>query len=85
MSYLARLVRIEIEERAVKLVSRDEVQVAAFTKARNVRDRLLNLPDGLAVSRLLPDLAAMPVTAREATENGPRHYQRAPEMEQSLG
>jgi hypothetical protein len=46
--YLARLSKIEFEERAAKLVSRDEVTVAAFTKARTVRDNLLNIPDRLA-------------------------------------
>ena len=46
--YLARLAKIEFEERAAKLVSRDEVTVAAFTKARTVRDNLLNIPDRLA-------------------------------------
>jgi hypothetical protein len=46
--YLARLAKIEFEERASKLISRDEVTVAAFTKARTVRDSLLNLPDRLA-------------------------------------
>jgi hypothetical protein len=46
--YLARLAKIEFEERAAKLVSRDEVTVAAFTKARTVRDNLLNIPDRVA-------------------------------------
>jgi hypothetical protein len=46
--YLARLAKIEFEERAAKLVSRDEVTVAAFTKARTVRDSLLNIPDRVA-------------------------------------
>ena len=46
--YLARLARIEFDEKVGKLVSRDEVQVAAFTKARTVRDNLLNIPDRLA-------------------------------------
>lgn len=46
--YLARISKIEFEERAAKLVSRDEVTVAAFTKARTVRDNLLNIPDRLA-------------------------------------
>lgn len=41
-SYLARLAKIEFEEKTAKLISRDEVQVAAFTKARTVRDNLLN-------------------------------------------
>ena len=46
--YLARLAKIEFEERAGKLVSRDQVTVAAFTKARTVRDNLLNIPDRVA-------------------------------------
>jgi hypothetical protein len=46
--YLARLAKIEFEERASKLVSRDEVTVAAFTTARTVRDNLLNIPDRVA-------------------------------------
>ena len=46
--YLARLAKIEFEERSTKLVSRDEVRVAAFTTARTVRDNLLNIPDRLA-------------------------------------
>src|SRR6185436_11827767 len=41
--YLARLAKIEFEERSGKLISRDEVTVAAFTKARTVRDNLLNI------------------------------------------
>ncbi|MBE0656817.1 MAG: hypothetical protein IH602_03950 [Bryobacteraceae bacterium] len=49
-SYLARLAKIEFEEKSAKLVSRDEVQVAAFTKARTVRDSLLNIPDRLAAT-----------------------------------
>lgn len=46
--YLARLAKIEFEERTSKLVSRDEVTVAAFMTARTVRDNLLNIPDRLA-------------------------------------
>ncbi len=49
-NYLARLAKIEFEEKSAKLVSRDEVQVAAFTKARTVRDSLLNIPDRLAAT-----------------------------------
>jgi hypothetical protein len=48
--YLARLARIEFEERSGKLVSRDEVTVAAFTTARTIRDNLLNIPDRLAAT-----------------------------------
>ena len=46
--YQARLAKIDYEERVGKLVSRDEVTVAAFTKARTVRDNLLNIPDRVA-------------------------------------
>ncbi len=46
--YQARLAKIEYEERTGKLVSKDEVQVAAFNKFRQFRDHMLNLPDRLA-------------------------------------
>jgi len=46
--YLARLTKIEFEERTGKLVSRDEIEVAAFNKFRQFRDRMLNIPDRLA-------------------------------------
>jgi len=49
-SYLARLAKIEFEEKTAKLVSRDEVQVAAFTRGRVVRDNLLNIADRLAAT-----------------------------------
>lgn len=44
-SYLARLAKIDFEERSGKLVSRDEVQVAAFNRFRTFRDGMLNIPD----------------------------------------
>jgi hypothetical protein len=47
-SFLARLCKLEFEERSGKLISRDEVQVAAFNKFRQFRDRMLNIPDRLA-------------------------------------
>ena len=47
-AYLARLAKIEYEERLGKLISRDEVQVAAFNKFRIFRDGLLNIPDRVA-------------------------------------
>ena len=47
-NYLARLAKIDFEERTEKLVSRDEVQVAAFNRYRTFRDRMLNIPDRLA-------------------------------------
>lgn len=50
-NYMARLAKIDFEERSGKLVSRDEVQVAAFNKFRTFRDGMLNIPD--RVSALL--------------------------------
>ena len=47
-NYLARMSKLNFEERSGKLVSRDEVQVAAFNKFRTIRDGMLNLPDRLA-------------------------------------
>jgi hypothetical protein len=47
-NYLARLAKIEYEERLGKLVSRDEMQVAAFNKFRTFRDSMLNIPDRVA-------------------------------------
>jgi hypothetical protein len=47
-SYLARLAKIDYEERTEKLVSRDEMRVAAFNRYRTFRDGMLNIPDRLA-------------------------------------
>jgi len=47
-NYLARLAKIEYEERLGKLVSRDEVQVGAFNRFRTFRDGMLNIPDRVA-------------------------------------
>src|SRR5205823_3589639 len=47
-SYLARLAKIDFEERSGKLVSSDEVQVAAFNRFRQFRDHMLNISDRLA-------------------------------------
>src|SRR5579864_2789331 len=46
--YQARLAKIDFEERVGKLVSKDEVQVAAFNKFRQFRDHILNIPDRVA-------------------------------------
>jgi DNA-binding transcriptional regulator YhcF (GntR family) len=46
--YQARLAKLEYEERIGKLVSKDEVQVAAFNKFRQYRDAMLNIPDRVA-------------------------------------
>ena len=40
--------KIDYEERIAKLVSGEEVQVAAFNKFRQFRDAMINLPDRLA-------------------------------------
>jgi hypothetical protein len=49
-SYLARLAKLEFEERIAKVVDRDEVQVAGFTRGRVVRDNMLNIPDRVAAT-----------------------------------
>lgn len=46
--YLARLTKIEYEERSGKLISRDEVKIAAFNQFRTFRDGLLNIPERLS-------------------------------------
>ena len=46
--YQARLAKIDYEERIAKLVSGEEVQVAAFNKFRQFRDAMINIPDRLA-------------------------------------
>jgi pyruvate/2-oxoglutarate dehydrogenase complex dihydrolipoamide acyltransferase (E2) component len=47
-SFLARIAKMDYEERAGKLVSRDEMKVAAFNRYRTFRDGMLNIPDRLA-------------------------------------
>jgi hypothetical protein len=44
----ARLAKLDLDERTGKLVSADEVRVAVFTVARQVRDRLQQIPRSLA-------------------------------------
>ena len=57
--YQARLAKIEYEERVGNLVSKDEVQIAAFNKFRAFRDAMLNIPDRIAAM-----LAAEPEEAK---------------------
>lgn len=47
-AYMARLAKLEFEERSGKLVSVDQVKTEAFKLARSVRDAMLNIPDKLA-------------------------------------
>lgn len=44
-AYMARLAKLEFEERQGKLVNADEVKVAAFNTARRARDLLMAMPD----------------------------------------
>ncbi len=52
-AYLARLAKLEYEERVGQLVSAEDVKEEAFKLARIVRDALLNIPE-----RLSAELAA---------------------------
>lgn len=47
-AYQARLAKLEYEERSGKLISADEVRLAAFKAARDARNALLAIPDGIA-------------------------------------
>jgi len=47
-AYMARLAKLEYEEKSGKLVSADEVKARAFKMARGARDALLTMPDRLA-------------------------------------
>lgn len=50
-AYSAKLIRLQFEKESKKLISVDEVKVAAFNAARMTRDRILNIPD-----RVIPQL-----------------------------
>lgn len=47
-SYLARLAKLEFEERSGKLVAADEVRAQVFALGRRMRDAMLALPDRVA-------------------------------------
>jgi hypothetical protein len=47
-TYLAKLAKIEFEERSGNLVSKHEVEVAAFNRFRTFRDGMLNIADRLS-------------------------------------
>jgi hypothetical protein len=47
-NYLARMSKLEFEERSGKLINQAEVKVVAFNKYRTFRDGMLNIPDRLA-------------------------------------
>lgn len=54
-NYLARLARLDFEERSGKLVDSDQVRAQVFGLGRRLRDALMGLPD-----RLAPVLAGEP-------------------------
>lgn len=47
-AYMARLAKVEYEERIGKLVPADDVRLAAFHTARIIRDSITSIPDRLA-------------------------------------
>src|SRR5207249_1474334 len=47
-AYLARLAKLEFEQRSGKLVDADEVRAQVFGLGRRLRDTLMGLPDRLA-------------------------------------
>ena len=47
-AYMARLAKVEYEEKIGKLVSADKVRVDSFNLARKARDMLLGIPDRLS-------------------------------------
>jgi hypothetical protein len=47
-AYLARLAKLDFEQRSSKLVDADEVRAQIFALGRRMRDTLLGLPDRLA-------------------------------------
>lgn len=53
-AYLARLTKLDLDERSGLLVSVDSVKNEAFKAARQVRDSMINIPD-----RVSAELAAM--------------------------
>ena len=53
-AYMARLAKLEFEERIGKLVDVDTLRVEAFKVHRRIRDAILNIPD-----RCAPKLAAL--------------------------
>jgi hypothetical protein len=46
--FLAKLAKIEFDERSNNLVNRHEVEVAAFNKYRTFRDNMLNIADRMS-------------------------------------
>ena len=56
-TYMAKMARLDFEERTGKLVSAEDVETAAFNVGRLVRDGMLTLPD--RISPLFPDAVGL--------------------------
>lgn len=69
-AYLAKLARLDYEERVGTLVAKEKVRAAALRRGQIVRDRLLAVPD-----RVAPEIAAMddPRDIRTLLEEEFRH------------
>ena len=57
-TYAARLAKLEFEERSEKLVNADDVQVKFFNLARQLRDRMQQIPRKVA-----PEIVALVVAS----------------------
>ena len=55
-TYSARLAKLEFEERTGKLISKDEVDIKYFQLARQLRDRMQQIPNKVA-----PEIVALVV------------------------
>ena len=55
-AYAARLAKLEFDERTGKLISKDEVDIKYFQLARQLRDRMLQIPRKVA-----PEIVALVV------------------------
>ena len=64
--FLARLAKLQYEERAGKLISRDEVQVAQFNANRIIRDGMQNIADRICGAITSEIAAALSVAGLSA-------------------
>jgi hypothetical protein len=88
--FLARLVKLQYEERVGKLISRDEVQVAQFNANRIIRDALQNIPDrvcGAITSEIAAAVAAagLPAELAQSLDLAKVHAMISAEVRNALG
>ncbi len=57
-TYAARLAKLDFEERSAKLISKDEADTEFFTLARQLRDRIQQIPRKVA-----PEIVALVVAS----------------------